>query len=161
MNSLPRAFAGSVLLLTFACGPSARSSDSSADEAAIRATVSSWNEYLRTENDSAIGAIFSPDAVLLPPNMPRVSGAEAIRKFWAGIWPLKASLTLSSVSVQVSDDVAIEEGNYAWSMPMSNGSASRESGKYLAVWRKSNGKWQVVQDMWNSDTPPPPSPPAK
>jgi hypothetical protein len=34
-----------------------------------------------------------------------------------------------------------------------------ETGKYIEVWRRINGKWLMVRDIWNDDAPPPPAPP--
>jgi hypothetical protein len=34
-----------------------------------------------------------------------------------------------------------------------------ETGKYIEVWRRINGKWLMVRDIWNDDAPPGPAPP--
>lgn len=160
MDLVRRALAGMALVCTLACGDRPAPADSAGDEAAIRAIVVRWNEYLRAQNDSAIGAIYAADAVLLPPGMPRITGAGAIRQFWAGIWPLKASLAIEPVSVHVSGDWAAEEGNWTWIAPTPQGE-QRDHGKYVVTWHKNNGTWKAVQDIWNSDQPPPTPPPAK
>jgi uncharacterized protein (TIGR02246 family) len=139
------------LALMFACRPAA---NPTADEAAIRAIVEQWNGFLKTQNDSAIAAIYTPDAILLPPGSPRVQGSAAIRAFWAAIWPLKASLTLAPVSVRVSADLALEEGNWSWSMPTPGGEQT-DHGKYLVSWRRTPTGWRAAQDIWNSDQAPP------
>lgn len=147
----------SLLLLTLACGSTEKAPapvDTSADEAAIRAIDTSWNGWLKARNDSAIAAIYAADAVLLPPNLPRVSGADAIRAFWAGLWPLKADLVLTPVTIRIAGDWGIEEGNYAFTIPAPGGD-TKDDGKYLVIWRKSGGRWSAVQDIWNSDAPPP------
>jgi uncharacterized protein (TIGR02246 family) len=143
------------LLAALGCAGAGKPASTAADEVAIRAIDHQWNEALRTQNDSLIASFFATDAVLLPPNMPRVSGAEAIRRFWAGIWPMKASLTLTPVSIRVSGEWAMEEGNYSWTSPLPNGGEFKDTGKYLVNWRMEQGRWRAVQDMWNSDTPPP------
>jgi ketosteroid isomerase-like protein len=91
--------------------------------------------------------------------MPRVTGTENIRQFWAQIWPLKATLTITPATVRVSGDLAVEEGNWTWSAPSPTGD-QKDNGKYLVSWRKTDGKWRIVQDMWNGDNPSPPPPPA-
>ena len=35
-----------------------------------------------------------------------------------------------------------------------------ESGKFLSVSRKKDGKWLYIRDTWNADAPPPPAAPA-
>jgi len=32
-----------------------------------------------------------------------------------------------------------------------------ETGKYIEVWRRINGKWLMVRDIWNDDAPPAPA----
>jgi uncharacterized protein (TIGR02246 family) len=137
--------------------------DPEAGEAAVRALVTNWNGYLAAKNDSAIAALYADDAVLMPPAMPRISGRENIRRFWAQIWPLKATLTLAPASIRVAQagDWAIEEGDWTWTIPSPSGD-QRDHGKYLVTWRKSARGWNVVQDIWSSDQPPPiPAAPAK
>jgi uncharacterized protein (TIGR02246 family) len=131
-------------------------SDPKVGEQAIRDLVTSWNGYLTTRNDSAIAALYADDAVLMPPAMPRVTGRENIRRFWAQIWPLKAALTLTTASVRVAQagDLAVEEGDWVWSAPSPTGD-QLDKGKYLVTWIRTTAGWRVMQDMWNSDQPPP------
>jgi uncharacterized protein (TIGR02246 family) len=149
--------AGALTTLALACAP--KPADTAADEAAIHALVQAFNDHLKAQNDSAIGAMYVADAVLMPPNLPRVSGADSIRQFWAQIWPLKATLEITPTSVRASGDLAVEEGNWTWSMPTPAGD-QKDNGKYLVSWRKVDGQWRIAQDMWSSDNPPPPPPPS-
>ena len=62
--------------------------------------------------------------------------------------------------------MALETGrwHYAWpaGVTLPPGTPAVDSGKYLAHWMQRNGKWLMVEDIWNSDlpTPAPPPPPA-
>ena len=51
-------------------------------------------------------------------------------------------------------DRAVEEGNWTWTAPTPKGE-QKDNGKFLVIWQKIGGTWKVVQDMWNSDNPPP------
>jgi ketosteroid isomerase-like protein len=31
-----------------------------------------------------------------------------------------------------------------------------ETGSYIEVWRRTNGQWLMVRDIWNDDAPPAP-----
>lgn len=141
--------------ITLACAP--KPTDTSADEAAIHALVQSFNDHLKAQNDSALAEMYAADAVLLSPNLPRVTGTVNIRRFWAQIWPLKATLVIQPEKVRVSGDRAVEAGSGTWSVPASTGE-QRDSGRYLVSWRNVDGKWPIAQGMWSSDNPPPPSP---
>jgi hypothetical protein len=36
--------------------------------------------------------------------------------------------------------------------------AAVDSGKYIVRWAQQNGRWLMVDDIWNSDTPLPTAP---
>ena len=163
MRRIARAVSLGLLGTSLACAPARPAADPREVETAIRALVTSWNGYLSTQNDSAIAALYADNAVLMPPAMPRVSGRENIRAFWAQIWPLKAALTLAPASVKVaqSGDIAVEEGDWTWSAPTPSGD-QKDHGKYLVTWAKTDRGWQILQDIWSSDqAPPAPAAPAK
>jgi ketosteroid isomerase-like protein len=128
--------------------------DPAAEETAIRDIVTRWNEHLVNKDDSAVAAIYAADAVLLPPNEPAVTGSSAIRQYWAALWPLNASLTITPGSVKISQagDMAWEGGTWTYSAPSPAGPVA-DNGKYLVVWHKVNGEWKVAQDIWNSNNP--------
>lgn len=144
-----------------ACAAQAPRADLAKEEAAIRQRVSDWNGYLTAHNDSAITALYGDDGVMMPPGQARLTGSGAIRTFWATLWPMKAALTLSTVSVRVapSGDLAVEEGNWDFAIPSPAGD-QKDHGKYLVVWSRATGSWKVAQDIWNSDQQPPAPPPA-
>lgn len=150
MRFAPTLACTTLLLAALGCTAAPRT-DTAKEEAAIRQLVTDWNGYLAARNDSAIAALYASDGVMLPPNMPRVSGTEAIRAFWAELWKMNATLSLAPVSVRVapSGDLAVEEGN--WDIAMGD---QKDHGKYLVTWSKAGGGWKVVQDIWNSDQPP-------
>jgi uncharacterized protein (TIGR02246 family) len=165
MQSALRASPAAFLLVALACAApkeapkAADDSAAKAGETAIRAIDVAWNAALAAHDDSAIAAIYASDAELLPPDMPRVTGA-GIRQLWAGMWPLTPKLVLEPVSIRVLGDWAIEEGNWDFSVPTTGGD-TKDHGKYLVTWRQDNGQWKAVQDIWNSDVPKPPVAPAK
>lgn len=136
----------------FACQQTA---DTAAEEQAIRAQVAAFNAAVAAKNDSAVLALYADNAVLMPPNEPSVTGADAIRTFWAQLWPMDASLVITptAITVAASGDMATEAGSWVFTAgPM------QDTGKYLVHWHKLNGTWKMVEDMWNSDNPPPPMP---
>ncbi len=146
--------AGALLacLLVAACPPAPPSTDTAADEQAIRALVEGMNQAVSAQNDSAIAALYSDKGILLPPGMRKVTGRENIRAFWKGLWGMKPSLTMMPVTITISGDLAVEEGNYMWSIPLANGGEEKEDGKVLVTWRRTDTSWEIVQHMWNADS---------
>lgn len=154
------ALGSAVALALSACTP-APTVDPAAEEQAIRSAVTRWNELLVAKNDSGLMAIYTDDAVLMPPNAPAVTGTAAGRAYFAHMWPMSASLvaTTGAVEVMPSGDAAIEGGTWTFEMPTPAG-PQRDNGKYLAVWKKVGGEWKISRDIWNSDNMPPAPAPA-
>ena len=57
--------------------------------------------------------------------------------------------------VGVSGTMGWESGTYKVTVK----GAVVETGKFLSVSRKKDGKWQYIRDTWNADAPPAPSAP--
>jgi len=147
---MPRVALALCCLLLAACPPTSTSTDTAADEQAIRGLVDNWNAAIVSQNDSLIGSLYADDGSIMAPGMRRVSGRAAVRAFWAGLWGMKPSLGMVPVSVTISGDLAVEEATYVWSVTGAAGE-QKEEGKSIVVWRRAGNSWQVVQHIWNND----------
>jgi ketosteroid isomerase-like protein len=155
MNS-PRkllAMVASVAVLT-AC-TSAATSDTTADQAAIRGAAHVWYEAFNNGDAAAVAALYADDAVLAAPNVPAVKGNAAIRDLIAtDIDTFRSSgLTVTqgaTSDVGVSGDVAWLSDT--WTVTDKNG-ATVDVGKALTIFQRRGGKWLMIRDTWNSDGP--------
>ncbi len=153
----PIGSAVSLLVLVAACQPAAPKVDVAAEDAAIRAQVAAFQAGLAAYDEAAIGAVYAPDAALLPANMPRLAGRAAIEQFFGVLETGKAVLTTTPTAIAVAEngDLAVEEGTWTWSNPNPDGTTANDNGKYLVAWKKIDGTWLMQTDIWNSDNPPP------
>ena len=124
-------------------------------EAGIRRANAECSANVHAGNAQAIvDNYYAPDAVAMAPNMPALHGREAIRQFWTGFLATGAiELTLTSDNVTQRDDIAVEMGHYDLSITPKEGPAMKDKGKYLVMWKKSNGRWWAANDIFNSDMP--------
>ena len=134
----------------------------SADETAIRAQTTSWMKAYNGGDAKAVAALYADDALLMPPGAPGVTGQKAILAFITkDIAGSKAAGAMFNVSpksdVGVSGDMGWESGTYTVTIK----AAVVESGKFLSVSRKKEGKWLYIHDTWNADASPAPPAPAK
>ena len=106
-------------------------------------------------------ALLTDDAVVLPPNGPMLSGNAAIRK-WATDMANQYTVSgkYTDRKVIVSGDWASERFVGELSLtPKAGGAAITERIKGIHILRRQpDGSWKIAQDMWNTDTAPPPSP---
>lgn len=128
-------------------------------EDAIRAANARMKEIILSGKADAVTTDFyAPDAVLMPPDTPKVIGEENIKRLWGGLAALgKVTIDLSTDSVQEQGDTAIEVGRWALSIERPGSSIPmRDKGKYIVIWRlQKDGTWRASHDIWNSDNPPP------
>ncbi len=149
------AFAAAAVLAFAGCQKAAE--DTTADEATIRASAPAFADAYNAGDVDKLVAMYWDDAVVLPPGAPGKSGAAAIREFFAadtaGSQAAGVRFNIPEAgAVDVSGDLAYESGTY--SVTDASG-ATVDTGKYIGVFQKRDGKWRYIRDTWNSDNPPP------
>ena len=155
---------GIVAWVSSVAGLALAATPKSADEASIRAQAAAWEKAYNAGDAKGVAAQYADDALLLPPGAPSVRGRAAILDYFtkdiAGSKAAGAVFVLApKTDVGVSGNVGWESGTYKVTVK----GAVVETGKFLSVSRKSNGKWQYIRDTWNADAPPTaaaPPPPA-
>jgi ketosteroid isomerase-like protein len=116
-----------------------------------RGDVAQWTE------------VFADDALAYHDGPPAMRGREAIRKFGELV---HANFEIKVFDVAVDEvrsrgDWAMTAGHYtAHFVPRSAdayaGAAGPRQGKFLFLWERRRGVWQIIADMGNSTDPPRP-----
>ena len=152
-----------LLLSAFACQPVDTSASA---KQAIDAANAQWPRLTSTGHADSIAEFYAADAAVMPPNMATLRGKDATRAFFATMNTIDPhpKITLHTVTIVASGPVAVETGRWNWSFPagakLPPGMAAVDSGKYIVHWSQQDGRWVIVDDIWNSDTPLPTPPPA-
>jgi uncharacterized protein (TIGR02246 family) len=151
-----------IMLAHSACAPAAPPSvDTAADEAALKATTLTWLEAYNAGDVEKIVELYEEDAVLMPPHAPVADGHAAIRAFLtadtAGAKAAGIKLVPGRSTAGVAGDTGWESGTYT---ATDASGVIVDSGSYLSVSHKSNGKWLYHRDTYNSDRPVPAPVPA-
>ena len=100
---------------------------------------------------SAVGRMYAEDAIAFPPDGDMVKGRPAIEALWkeAGATGIK-SLEFSIVDVASSGNLAAETGTAVLHIQPAGQAATTASIKYVVVWKKGPGGWQIYRDIWNA-----------
>lgn len=153
-----------LLTAAFACKPAAPADTTASAKAAIDAANAQWSRLTSTGHSDSIAEFYTADGSIMPPNMATMKGKEAIRGFFATLSSMdpKPTLSLRAERVVASGALAVEMGRWNWGYPAGAkppaGMPAADSGKYIAHWHEVNGKWLMMDDIWNSDTPMPMAP---
>ena len=125
---------------------------------AIDAADANWARLTATGHADRLADLYHANGVMLPPNMPPVHGRDAIRGFMTTMNSMSSPppvLTVRAESVWAQGPLALELGrwNFAWpaAAKRPRGAPAADSGKYMVRWVNENGRWLMVQDIWNSD----------
>lgn len=146
-----RTLIGVMLVLLAACQPTPPPL-SDADKAAIRAVSDSFAVYFQTNRDSAIAALYTEQAVVMPANRDIVEGRPAILGLFQRS-PAIPHFSLATSDIDGRGDLAYVRGTYSFSLPTANGrSAVYDHGKFIEIRRRqADGKWLLSAHIFNSD----------
>ncbi len=148
-----------VLGAAAACSPSDTThpadAGAAAAEAAIRAGTTAWNDAYNAGDVEKIVALYSEDTVVMPPYVPAISGRDALKAYLTK--DMAAAKTAGLVAKDGTSSVGVS-GDLAWHAGSSSvvdaAGKTVETGSYIEVWRRTNGQWRMVRDIWNDDAPP-------
>ena len=101
---------------------------------------------------AALAALYTEDAMVLPPDSGTITGRSEIQRFWQGVWDSGArQATLRVQHVEGGGDLAAEVGAADLTVEADGDQTSTVPLKYVVVWRRhTGGPWQLAVDIWNS-----------
>ena len=148
-----------LILLSFstACQTQTTSDTQAADEAALRKLDDEWSKAAGAKDVEKTISYYSADAVVMPPNIPTLTGKDPIRTLWKSMLDspdFSGGWKATKVEVARSGDLAYLSGTYEFNEKDDGGKPITDKGKYLEVWKKqADGSWKCVADMFSSDLP--------
>jgi uncharacterized protein (TIGR02246 family) len=160
------AIAMATLALAAGCAkpatPTASAPDTAADEAAIAAINPAWFKAYNEGDADRIAALYAEDAVFNAPALRALRGREAIRAYLAQdiAGSMAAGLAFVPAATTehgLSGDLGWEWGTFSLT---DKSGATVDTGKYVTVYQRLGGKWLIIRDIFNTDTPPPAAGPA-
>ena len=125
----------------------------------IEARNAEFSSYVGKSDSVSLAGMYTTDGKLMGPNMPAVSGRSAIQSAFNGMFSGGAlGLKLTTIEIWGNESSIAEET--VFSMTDKDGKEI-DKGKALVVWKMEDGKWKLHRDIWSSDWPCPPPPPAQ
>jgi uncharacterized protein (TIGR02246 family) len=120
---------------------------------AFDALVEAWDVAQNADDVDALMAIYGADAAAMPPDMPEVAGADAVRGLWAQF--LEGNQDSDNVlqGFRMSGDLAVIWGTYTTAAAEGE-EAAAVAGKWMAILeRQGDGSWKLLRNIWNTDSP--------
>jgi uncharacterized protein (TIGR02246 family) len=103
---------------------------------------------------AALAALYTEDAVLMPPGKPVLHGKAAIRAWFEQALPRLGAIRLSSTGVRTEGSLAVLTGTFRIQPAAASPSVDSERlGKYILVLTRAGEEWKICWDLWNLDQP--------
>jgi uncharacterized protein (TIGR02246 family) len=128
------------------------------DADAIKKVADAYVKATLAGDAKAIAALYTEDAIEMPPNAPMVKGRAAILQFYekafAGGTTIN-SFTLTHLDTHAAGDRGYDVGTYTQgATPKGATNPVADSGKYTVILKRVGSAWLVAYAIYNSDQPP-------
>jgi len=128
----------------------------------IEALNKQFSDAFKRGDFDMIAAMYTNDAVMLPPGSAIIVGQGNIQSFWKQARRIQ-ELKFDTVSIKLLGDDAVREIGTLHMRTRSGaktalaGAQAREiTSKYVFVWQKVGGQWKRETSIWNRIGPRPP-----
>jgi len=116
----------------------------------ILANIEEFSTHYMNENYDKLAAAYTLDGKILPPGTNIIEGREAIKKRWT--LPEDVDIPhheINPIEIKIVGNHAYDVGYYEGKSKRPDGSISDFKGKYVIVWKKTDGDWKIYLDIWN------------
>ena len=167
--AVPMFVAATLVLGACATPPPAPPVNAPADIAAINALRAKFQQVFNAGDASAVGNLYTVDAIAANNHQPSEIGRDAIAKATADLFAqFNVKFELTAEETQTMGDFGYDRGRFTFALtPKTAGAPAPpvDEGRYLVILKKdTDGQWRVSRDIGNSSLPmpmPAPEPPAK
>jgi len=142
-----------IVALTACARFSPPAADPVADRAAVEAVSLAWKKAYNARDAAAVTALYGDDAVLSAPGARAVRGKAAIGDYF-----VKTIAQFSTSGLTVTDESmgeTVTSCDLAWHWKTytvtDQSGAIVDAGKLVTLFQRTDGKWLIVGDTWNSD----------
>ena len=129
-----------------------------AEAEAIKKIEDQWTAAILAKDIDKIMSIFAPEAVVMNANAPAFIGIQPVRKSlesWFSdttIFHDTFASAIDIIEVSSAGDLAYVRGNSRLNISTIRG-VVEETDKWITIYKKINGEWKAIVDIWNSDMP--------
>jgi ketosteroid isomerase-like protein len=155
MRGLSLVIVGVAAVLLGACAAPPPPTFGRPDIDSINKQLQEFIAAYNVKDAAKVATMFTSGAMVLPPNASTVQGSASIQEYYVNRFKQGASkLSLEPNNVSGSGTLAYANGNYRLTMAPEGGPEHPDRGKFLFVFRNSNGVWLLEDLMFSSDFAP-------
>ena len=146
-------------MIITACQPKNKTAsvNTRAEADTLRNIEAQWEAAMKARDIDKLVSLDAPDIIIMDANVPMSVGHQALRKSLESVLADTAvsrtfSETVDAVEVSASGDLAYTRGTARYSQNTPKGLVDH-SDKWVTIYKKIDGKWKAIVNIWNSDKP--------
>jgi len=144
----------SVIVLNACSGPGAPvATETSASRFELGQMNRDFAAALNAKDARAAAALYTEDAVLIPPGEPIVRGRSAIEEYWKGAIESGGirEVSVETMDTHSSGSLGYETGSFVLTVNGPDGKPMVDRGRYVELLRReSDGTWRSTHGIWNA-----------
>ena len=141
-------------------GTAAKSQAGGAVLDGIKGVADAYVKATLAGDAKAVAALYTEDAVEMPPNQPMVKGRTAIEQYYQkgfGSGNKISAFSVTHLQTEAAGDLGYDAGTYQQTMTPAGGDKPvSDSGKYVVILKRAGSAWKVAYAIYSSDQPPTP-----
>lgn len=118
------------------------------EESEIEKLNARFVELFNKGDALGVAALYTDDAVLLPPGAGIVKGRAEIQAFWKKAAETLGDVKLTTLDVKPLGENAARETGY-FSLRTKSVPSQEVTGKYIVIWERIGAEWKLGADIWN------------
>ncbi len=122
----------------------------SRDQALPQDVLTALQSHYNSSDAKGAAELFTDDGAIMQEFAPPVRGKAAIVEFLQGDLQKQLQYWISSEGSMSSGDLAYDQGSYR--VRDINRVRDLESGKYVIIYKKVNGRWKIFRNIYNTDS---------
>ena len=115
-----------------------------------QAAADGWVAAFNSGDVAGLALMYCPEAKILPPNEPIISGPASIEEFWKSFNPGNVRIEVSEVETLKLGEFWFREGTYNGLYPAEG---EPRVGKFIELWKKVDSAWLIHRQMWSPNAP--------
>ncbi|WP_324680261.1 SgcJ/EcaC family oxidoreductase [Hymenobacter sp. GOD-10R] len=121
------------------------------DKAAIEKVITAYRDALKEANVSKVVALYTKDAVLMPPAAPTAVGQQQVKATYEYVFnaiKLDINFTIDDIVVN-GNNAFVRSTSKGTATVNANGQTGPEENRELFVFQKVGGQWKIARYMYN------------
>jgi uncharacterized protein (TIGR02246 family) len=134
------------------------SASATADDAAIRKVMSSYEAALNGSNTDGVMPLYAEDGVFMAPNNPSAIGKSSVRQAYDAVFKaitLKVKFTIDELVVMSPQWAFVRTNSAGTQRINASGTTSAEANQELFIFKKEqDGNWRIARYSFSTTNPP-------